>query len=330
MRIILTSSLAAALLMGCSNEEKYVVTGSVNAEEAVQKQQEAAKKLNLPVEQDIDIGGGVKMKMVLIPAGEFIMGSPETEKTYDAEKRKMVHPEDETQHRVQITKAFYMGATEVTQAQYVAVMGGRGFNKSKFRSNDLPVENVTWLDTQEFLTNLSEKTNKMFRLPSEAEWEYACRACSTTPFAFGGTLNTDQANYDGGYVYGDGVKGEIREKTSPVGSLQPNAWGLYDMHGNVMEWCNDWYDENYYNDSPEDDPQGPEKGGWKVIRGGAWKHDPGICRSAHRMNSAPDEWDPSKIVKPVIGFRVVFTVETKPAQKDSKGQEPGAKSKGTQ
>jgi formylglycine-generating enzyme required for sulfatase activity len=218
----------------------------------------------------------IGMRLVLIPAGEFLMGSPETEKE---------RSEDESpQHKVKITKAFYMGETEVKQAEWKAVMGE---NPSNFKGDDLPVENVSWNDCQEFIKKLSAKEGKTYRLPTEAEWEFACRAGTTTPFNTGETISTNDANYDGRAVYGEGKRGEYRQKTTLVASFKPNVWGLYDMHGNAWEWCQDWYGEDYYKNSPAADPTGPETGASRVLRGGSWDDDPWNCRSAYRFRFNP-------------------------------------------
>jgi len=161
-----------------------------------------------------------------------------------------------------------------------------GNNPSHFKGEkNLPVERVSWDDCQEFIKKLREKDKKPYRLPAEAEWEYACRAGTKTPFHFGATMSTDQANYNGNYTYGDGKKGVYREKTTPVGSFRANAWGLHDMHGNVCQWCQDRY--GAYSQKEVVDPQGPEKGkkpGLEVrmLRGGTWYSYPDDCRSACR------------------------------------------------
>ncbi len=221
-----------------------------------------------------DFTNSIGMKFVWIKPGNFTMGSPKEEKERFPE---------ETQHKVTLTKGFYMGVYTVTQEQWQEVMGN---NPSVFKGEkNLPVENVSWDDCQEFIKKLREKDKKSYRLPSEAEWEYACRAGTTTPFHFGETISTDQANYYGDAVYGNGKKGVYRKKTTPVGSFPANAFGLYDMHGNVWEWCQDWYGE--YPQKEVVDPQGPEKGKFRVLRGGSWYYYPLYCRSAFRLGYVP-------------------------------------------
>ncbi len=162
----------------------------------------------------------------------------------------------------------------------------------------LPVESVSWNDCQEFIRKLQEMDMKPYRLPTEAEWEYACRAGTTTPFHFGETISTDQANYDGDFVYGDGKKGPRRQRTTPVGAFPANAFGLHDMHGNVYQWCQDWYGD--YPPRDVTDPKGPEKGLARVLRGGSWKSNPLSCRSAERLR-----YEPGARFH-LYGFRVCF------------------------
>jgi formylglycine-generating enzyme required for sulfatase activity len=263
-----------------------------DAAEARRRQEETAKAIGEPIEKDVDLGGGMKMKMVLIPAGEFVMGSPKTEMGRNADEGP--------RHKVQITRPFYICATEVTQAQWKALME---INRSRFQGDDLPVETVSWDDCQEFLKILSAKEGKTYRLPTESEWEYACRAGTTTPFNTGETISTDQANYDGEFIRINGVRGESREKTTPAGSLKPNAWGLYDMHGNVWEWCQDWY--GWYSNGDQVDPSGAAEGDRRVSRGGSWLGLPKYCRSALRFGCGgrPDG---------LQGFRVVWSVSMTP------------------
>ena len=207
-----------------------------------------------PVPTTADVYQQPGMKFVWIPPGSFMMGSPKEEigreKRHNGQKGA-----DETQHKVTLTKGFYMGVYTVTQEKWQAVMGN---NPSKYKAEkNLPVEMVSWHDCQEFIKKLREKDKKAYRLPSEAEWEYACRAGTTTPFHFGETISTDQANYNGD-PYGKEKKGVYRAKTTPVGSFPANAWGLYDMSGNVWQWCDDWFGD--YPQKDVVDPTGPEKG----------------------------------------------------------------------
>jgi formylglycine-generating enzyme required for sulfatase activity/serine/threonine protein kinase len=233
------------------------------------------------------VTNSIGMKLVFIPAGGFVMGSPSSESQRDNDEGP--------QHKVTISKSFYMGIYEVTQEQYQAVMGN---NRSYFKGENLPAERVSWNDAVEFCKKLSRKEGKTYRLPTEAEWEYACRAGTTTPFNTGETISTECANYYGNYTYGNGHKGLYRQKTTPVGSFSPNAFGLYDMHGNVWEWCQDRYDSKYYSNSPTVDPQGPSKGQYRVLRGGSWLNTWG-CRSALRFKDKPNKRGGD------FGFRVV-------------------------
>jgi formylglycine-generating enzyme required for sulfatase activity len=232
------------------------------------------------------VTNSIDMKLVLIPPGEFLMGSPDSDK--DAR-----HGET-PQHQVRITRPFYLGATEVTQGQYRAVTLQ---SPSRFKgSDDLPVEQVSWNDAIAFCDKLSalEKERLVgarYRLPTEAEWEYACRAGSTTRFSFG----DDAASLNEFAWY----NGNSDRKTHPVGQQRPNAWGLYDIHGNVKEWCWDWYDASYYGQSPGADPLGPSQGAVRVARAGSWVHIPMGCRAAVRDRRAPGARPDD------LGFRVV-------------------------
>jgi len=235
---------------------------------------EPAKELTL------DLGGGVTMKMILIRPGKFMMGSPVTE---------IDRFDNEVQHEVTISKPFYMGVTEVTQAQYEAVMGK---NPSQFKGATNPVETVSWNDAMEFCKKLSDKTRQAVRLPTEAEWEYACRAGSKTKFSFG-----DVEEGLGDYAW---YRANSDNTTHPVGQKKPNAWGLYDMHGNVFECCADWYGD--YAKGAATDPSGPASGTARVSRGGALVSRPGYCCSALRRIGSPD------IRSDRCGFRVVVSV----------------------
>ena len=270
--------------------------------QATQRQKEAAASAGLPLEKTIELGNEVNMELVFIPAGEFDMGSPPSEPKRD---------KDEGQHHIKLTKAFYMGKFEVTQLQYRVIMND---NKSKFGGDNLPVENVNWYETGRFLKKLSDKTELKFRLPTEAEWEYACRAGTTTAFNVGETIDSDLANYNAKSPYANGIVGVYLKRTTDVGSYPPNAFGLYDMHGNVWEWCKDRYDKNYYKKTAPIDPKGPSeskadilkaKGSNKarVIRGGAWNEKAHKCRSADRNKRQPGRNQKH------LGFRVVLEIE---------------------
>ncbi len=216
----------------------------------------------------------INYKMVYISPGTFMMGRPSGEPERDS---------DERQHKVTLTKGFYMGATEITQSQWKTIMGN---NPSQFKGNNRPVENVSWNDCQEFIRKLNrQEGGNKYRLPTEAEWEYACRAGTTTPFYTGNCISTDQANYDGNYPMPGCSKGRYRKKTIDVASFSPNAWGLYDMHGNVWEWCQDWYGD--YSDSTMLNPVGPYSGTKRIRRGGSWYKYGHSCRSANRNMGHP-------------------------------------------
>ena len=240
----------------------------------------------------------VGMQMMLILGGEFTMGAPETELDSSNSERPL--------HKVTVP-TFFMGKHPVTQEQWQAVMGN---NPSRFKGSKLPVEKVSWNDAKQFCDALSEKTSRKYRLPSEAEWEYACRAGTTTPFHFGETISTDLANYRGtdnekydwSGSYGKGELGIYREKTTEVGSFPPNYFGLGDMHGNVWEWCEDTWNDNYEGAPSDGSAWIKGESDYKVLRGGAWNNIPYYCRSASRDNDYP-EYDFSN-----IGFRVVCEV----------------------
>jgi len=192
-----------------------------------------------------------------------------------------------------------MSVHPVTQEQWQDV---RGNNPSCFKGErNLPVENVSWEDCHEFIRILRKGDKNLYRLPTEAEWEFACRAASPTPFSFGNTITTAQANYDGNHTYGNGKKGEYREKTTPVGNFSENAWRLFDTHGNVWEWCEDRYGE--YPQGDTTDPKGPSTGDYRVLRGGSWNTFPERCRSASRNYAEPEYCNHD------IGFRLCFSLE---------------------
>ncbi|MDE0867234.1 MAG: formylglycine-generating enzyme family protein, partial [Rubripirellula sp.] len=231
----------------------------------------------------------IGMKLKLIPAGTFTMGDANGDS-------------DETPHQVTLTKPFKLGIHEVTQSQYEQVMGS---NPSQDKGTDNPVENVNWTGAVNFCRRLSalpaeKAAGNLYRLPTEAQWEYACRAGTTTRYSFG------DDEFDGRSGLGEYAwwRGNIDGKSHPVGSKQPNAWGLYDMHGNVWEWCQDWYDEDYYESSPTSDPTGPSEGSYRVIRGG-WYNSADHCRSAGRGRARNS---PSSR-RGLLGFRVVRSSE---------------------
>lgn len=226
---------------------------------------------------------------VYIRPGTFIMGSPGSESGPD--------DKDETQHRVTLTKGYWLGKYEVTQGQWQAVMGTT-LQQQRDKAypswplagegRDHPTYYVSWEDCQEFIKKLCEKEGVpqgTYRLPTEAEWEYACRAGTTGPFHYGDSLDASQANFDGNFPYGSGMEGEYRQKTTPAGSFRPNSWGLYDMHGNIWEWCQDWYGQ--YPTKSVADPAGPGSGSFRVLRGGCWNNDAMGCRSADRVKAEP-------------------------------------------
>jgi formylglycine-generating enzyme required for sulfatase activity len=207
---------------------------------------------------------------------------------------------DEKLHRVQITRGFWIGATPVTQAQWRAVLGA---DPSDFKGDDRPVENVTWDDCQEFCRVLQERTGRPYRLLTEAEWEYAARAGTTTPYFWGGHLTTDLANFNGaGNSYGGVSSGNLcRWTTTPVRMFFPNLWGLYDIHGNVWEWCEDWHAP--YRARARVDPTGPETGQSRVLRGGSWLSPPTTCRTADRNRLTPENRNPYWGVRIAISGR---------------------------
>jgi len=247
-----------------------------------------------------DLGKGISLEMAVIPAGSFQMGSPETEEG---------HSDDESpQHEVTLA-SFCLGKYPITQAQWQAVAALPQVNRkldpnpSRFKGKDLPVEQVSWYDAVEFCSRLSQKTGKKYRLPSEAEWEYACRANTTTPFHFGETITPELANYDGNYTYGSGTKGKYRQQTTPVGSFKvANSFGLYDMHGNIWEWCADHWHSNYQG-APTDGSawlvSNDNENHSRMLRGGSWLVNPRLCRSAARDFVVPGSRYDS------VGFRVV-------------------------
>jgi formylglycine-generating enzyme required for sulfatase activity len=236
-----------------------------------------------------ELGEGLALTMVKIPAGSFRMGSPEDEPE---------RSDDEgPQHEVTLG-SFFMAQTPITQAQWRAVAGWQKVgcdlepDPSKFKGANRPVEQVSWFDALEFCRRLNQRTGQRYGPPSEAQWEYACRAGSTTSFHFGATVTSELANYNCNHVYGNGPKGTYREQTIDVASFPANCWGLHDMHGNVYEWCQDHWHESY-NFAPGDDqpwliPAAADDE-LRLLRGGSWSNDPANCRSAYRVSLHPDD-----------------------------------------
>ncbi len=301
------SSNLGALLGGLAQPERAQVRHSINLDHQY---------------MDMDCGGGVMMRLVLIHAGSFLMGSPQSEEGRYAEEGPQTH--------VSLTRDFWIGETAVTQSQWAAVMmtekrtwfglrggvkagGGSGTSAANADIADHPAAGISWNDAMEFCRRLTNRLAEApplalsgiwnadraaFSLPAEAQWEYACRAGTESPFYFGGTISTEQANYNGTAAYSYGRKGEFRRATTPVKSFPPNEFGLYDMHGNVWEWCMDWFADKLPGGEVAD-PAGTAYGAARVLRGGSWDAYPWLCRSAFRYRLPPSSAQPS------LGFRVV-------------------------
>jgi uncharacterized protein (TIGR02996 family) len=259
----------------------------------------------------VEMTNSIGMRFALIPAGRFLMGSPEDEDgRYD----------DESVHDVELRRPFWLGVFPVTQRQWKEVMGNNpsffcagGSGEAMVQgldTDDFPVENVSWQDARKFLKNLSAlpeeaALRRTYRLPTEAQWEYACRAGTGVKYAFclarpTRSLCSTQANFDGELPYGGAEQGPVLNRTSQVGGYEANPFGLYDVHGNVFEWCSDWHGTDYYLNSPEADPKGPRKDTHRVARGGSWSQAGRRCRSADRSCWPPRDSDE------VLGFRVAL------------------------
>ena len=246
----------------------------------------------MKLEETVDLGQGVNLEMVLIPEGTFLMGSTPIEDPFSNKKPRGARDEF-PQHQVTLTKPFYMGKYEVTQEQWIEIMGK---NPSDYKGKKVPVTCVSWNDCQEFIKKLNGITKGKYRLPTEAEWEYACRAWTKTVYSFGDVITPQDANYLDSNV----------GKPIEVGKYNPNAFGLYDMHGNVWEWCEDWYGE--YPGGAITDPKGPAAGSWRVLRGGAFCNIASDARSSVRGNS----FGPYSRVY-VNGLRLVKTADVNDA-----------------
>jgi formylglycine-generating enzyme required for sulfatase activity len=258
-----------------------------------------------PVTFKENLGNGITLEMVSIPGGTFTMGSPAGEGDND----------EKPQHKVTVPH-FFMGKYSITQAQWQAIASRTdlkvkqdlepkpAYFKDRPDSDRRPVEQVNWYDAVEFCARLSKLTVQKYRLPSEAEWEYACRAGTTTPFYFGETITGKLANYDARYIYSGEPNGEYREETTPVGQFPPNAFGLYDMHGNVWEWCADTWHDNY-DGAPTDGSVWIKNGddNCSPLRGGSWGNIPTYCRSAFRYDNLRRDSHYN-----FIGFRVVYSL----------------------
>jgi formylglycine-generating enzyme required for sulfatase activity/nucleoside phosphorylase len=263
----------------------------------------AQPKTQIPIYTE-DLGNTISLKMVKIPAGEFSMGSTTEEGRYGYES---------PQHKVKVPE-FYISQTLVTQAQWQQIMKN---NPAKFKGDDnLPVEQISWIEAQKFCQELSQSTHRKHRLPSEAEWEYACRAGTTTPFYFGTTISSEVANYRAQDEkvedkiqpgkYGNGKLGEFRNKTTPVGHFPPNGFGLYDMHGNLWEWCLDHWHENYDQAPSDGSAWLSDRTASRLVRGSSWLNIPRYCRSASRSHFPHDS--PHNGPHYDVGFRVVCEI----------------------
>ncbi len=233
-----------------------------------------------------DLGNGVSLDMILVPSGMFQMGSPPHHGD----------PDEQPQHFVTF-KSFMMGKFLVTQRQWKAVMGK--LPPCRFKGENLPVERVSWEDAQKFCGQLSRKTGRNYHLPSETQWEYACRSGTQTTFSFGETLTTDIANFNGEHTFRDEPRGIYFHATNAGGKFPPNAFGLHDMHGNLWEWCADTWLEDYSSSPRDGSAYQDHESSSGVVRGGSWHEPPKLCRSAARLRVSQFEADE------FMGFRVV-------------------------
>jgi len=243
----------------------------------------------------LDLGDGVTMDLVRVPAGSFLMGSPATE-----EGREI---DEGPQRAVTITKPFYIGTTEVTRGQWKAVMGTEPWEGWDDVKDDpkRAASSISWDVAAAFCARLSQLIDRAVGLPTEAQWEYACRAGSTTRFSYGDDPDFSRLGEHAWYSYN--AESEGQDYAHKVGQKKPNAWGLYDMHGNVFEWCRDWYGWRYYSDMESADPEDTTRADYRVFRGGSWCWAALSCRSASRHGSEPSLWLAD------CGFRVVVSVD---------------------
>ena len=280
---VAAASLSAFSKLQAEERAPSLAVSPFDSKSAARHQQAWAKHLKV----DVEIRNSIGMKLRLIPPGEFMMGSPELEKERSV---------NEHQHKVRISKAFYLGKHEVTQGEWKQVMGTEPWmaERAVMIGDDYPVVSVNWQDASEFCQKLSRKEGNEYRLPTEAEWEYACRAGATTRFHFG-----DSESELGEYAWSLKNTWDLGKKYAQrIGQKKCNPFGLHDMHGNVWEWCQDWYEEKQSGNSLATDPQGPTTGSDRVGRGGSWGSMPVYCRSAYR-----DGFSPSGRIC-LLGFRL--------------------------
>ncbi len=268
--------------------EQLYLTHTQVTEEGVRQLEESLP--DCKVSRLEELTNSIGMRFVLIPAGEFVMGSPAGDGRFEDE-----HP----QHRVRITKPFYVGVHEVTQEQYATVMGSHPWSGKPYVKDgaDSPATYVGWEDAVAFCEKLSEKEGCTYRLPTEAEWEYSCRAGSTTRYCFG----DDSSALDYYAWHHENAASTRQQYPRGVGQKKPSGWGLYDIHGNLLEWCADYYDERYYKESPVEDPTGPSPREFRVLRSTCWAGSRNTARSAQRVKAPLDNRGSGS------GFRVVRT-----------------------
>ena len=279
-------ALLIPFLTGCDSSSDTASQPGSETEKAIDSRDTASQPGSEPGKAIDKASLNIPEEMVLIPAGEFMMGDPSGKGT----------DRDHPQHKVSVD-SFYMGKYEVTFEQYDLFCDDTGRKKPKDQSwgrGNRPVIYVSWYDAVAFCDWLSGWTGDSYRLPTEAEWEYACRAGTTTAYSFG-----DNKGDLGLYAWYDASSGH---RTHPVGKKRANPWGLYDMHGNVGEWCQDWYRRDYYKDSPANNPKGPEKTKERIIRSGSWEYSYGWVRSANRDYAPPHD------AYSAVGFRCVRDV----------------------
>ncbi|MBN2210933.1 MAG: formylglycine-generating enzyme family protein [Sedimentisphaerales bacterium] len=277
----LAGGLIIFLLFLCLRLSGVSDGGESTASQTADSDAKKTRITELDKSLSFDLGDGVKLELVQIPAGSFMMGDEQGQ------------GEEKPVHKVTLSRPFYLGRFEVTQQQWKTVMGRLW---SHFPGEQNPVDRVSWQHCQEFIAKLNETfadEGVTFFLPTEAQWEYACRAGASGPYGFGNDP-TKLSEYAWFEANAEG-------KTHPVGEKKPNAWGLYDMHGNVLEWCADWYGEDYYKQSPATDPAGPAEGSHRILRGGSWSDGAFYCRSTTRYCLPP--W----FCVYCYGFRVACT-----------------------